>query len=169
MLGSLSSLGVFAVLGVLVLVLFVSVLTRYRRCPSDRILVIFGKVGGNRAAKTIHGGAALVWPVIQSYKYLSLTPMTIDIALKSALSKQNIRVDVPSRFTIGISTKEEILPNAVERLLSMQPSEIEEAANEIIFGHGGGGDQRRPREVRAGGDDKCGDRAYENRSRTHQC
>ena len=134
MLDSISSLGIVALLGFVLFVLFVSVLTRYRRCPSDAVLVVYGKVGGNRAAKTLHGGAALVWPIIQSHKYLSLTPMTIDINLKSALSKQNIRVNVPSRFTIGISTKEEILPNAVERLLTMEIAEIEETANEIIFG-----------------------------------
>ena len=35
---------------------------RYKRCPSDKILVIFGSVGRDQASRCIHGGGALVWP-----------------------------------------------------------------------------------------------------------
>ena len=64
----------------IVFMLFVTVLSRYKKCPSDKIMVIYGKVGSNsdgtsRTAKCIHGGASLVWPVIQSYEYLDLTPL----------------------------------------------------------------------------------------------
>ena len=77
--------------------------SRYKRCPSDAILVIYGRVGG-KTARCIHGGGALVWPLIQDCSFLSLTPMTISIPLQGALSLQNIRVHVPSTFTVGIST-----------------------------------------------------------------
>ena len=85
------------------------IMTRYKKCPSDKIMVIYGKVGSNedgtaRSAKCIHGGAAFVVPVFQSFEYLDLTPMSIPVDLTNALSHQNIRVDVPSRFTVGIST-----------------------------------------------------------------
>lgn len=119
-------------------VLFISTLlffaARYRRCPSDRILVVYGKVGGQQSARCIHGGAAFIWPLFQDYQYLSLTPMTIGIPLKNALSLQNIRIDVPSTFTVGISTDMEITNNAAERLLGLGHREIEEMAKEIIFG-----------------------------------
>ena len=59
--------------------------TRYKRCASDEILVVYGRVGGGRASKCIHGGATLVWPLIQDYKKMSLIPMTINIPLRNCL------------------------------------------------------------------------------------
>lgn len=107
---------------------------RYKRCPSDRILVVYGKVGGGQSAKCIHGGAAFIIPVIQDYEFLELTPISIEVNLVNALSKQNIRVNVPSRFTIGISTEPGVMQNAAERLLGLGQNEIQELAQEIIFG-----------------------------------
>ena len=108
--------------------------TRYKRCASDEILVVYGRVGGGRASKCIHGGATLVWPLIQDYKKMSLIPMTINIPLRNALSLQNIRINVPSTFTVGISTDPTIMNNAAERLLYLTPEQIESMASEIIFG-----------------------------------
>ncbi len=112
----------------------IAVMSRYQRCPSNQILVKYGNVGKNKAAQPIHGGATFVWPVLQSYGFLDLTPMTIDIDLKGALSKQNIRVNVPSRFTIGIAVDEEGMNNAAVRLLGLNPEQIEALAKDIIFG-----------------------------------
>ncbi len=108
--------------------------TRYKRCPSDKILVVYGKVGTGKSSRCIHGGAALVWPLIQDYSYMSLTPITINIPLRNALSLQNIRIDVPSTFTVGVSTEPSTMQNAAERLLQLRFSEIEGMAREIIFG-----------------------------------
>lgn len=108
--------------------------SRYKRCPSDMILVVFGKVGEGQSARCIHGGGALIWPLIQEAAFLRLTPMTIGIPLQGALSLQNIRVNVPSSFTVGISTNPSIMQNAAERLLGLEPRSIEEMAKEIIFG-----------------------------------
>ncbi|MCL2664978.1 MAG: SPFH domain-containing protein [Defluviitaleaceae bacterium] len=124
---------------VLAFSLFILILSRFRKCPSDKVMVIYGKVGSHkdgttRSAICIHGGAAFVWPVIQAYQYLDLTPMSISVDLKSALSKQNIRIDVPSRFTVGISTDQSVMQNAAERLLGLRLSEIQELAKDIIFG-----------------------------------
>ncbi len=123
---------------VVLIVVIMAILSRYRKCPSDKVLVIYGKVGSdagqNRSAKCIHGGAAFIIPVLQSFQYLDLTPLSINVDLKNALSKQNIRVDVPSRFTVGISTEPGIMQNAAERLLGLKLSEIQELAKDIIFG-----------------------------------
>ena len=115
-------------------IIIISFIRRYKRCPSDRILVVYGKVGGGNSAKCIHGGAAFIWPVIQDYQFLDLTPISIEVNLVNALSKQNIRVNVPSRFTIGVSTEPGIMQNAAERLLGLGQNEIQELAQEIIFG-----------------------------------
>jgi flotillin len=120
------------------LIMILSMFRRYKRCPSDRILVVYGKVGkgpdGSRTAKCIHGGAAFIWPVIQDYSFLDLTPISIEVNLTSALSKQNIRVDVPSRFTVGISTEPTVMQNAAERLLGLQRPQIHDLAKDIILG-----------------------------------
>ncbi|WP_299365995.1 flotillin family protein [Winogradskyella sp.] len=118
---------------IIVLILIV-LIRRYKRCPSDRILVVYGKVGGGKSAKCIHGGAAFIMPVIQDYEYLDLTPISIEVNLVNALSKQNIRVNVPSRFTIGVSTEPGVMQNAAERLLGLGLQDIQELAKEIIFG-----------------------------------
>lgn len=115
-------------------VLFASIINRYRRCPSDKILVIYGNRNKKGSAKCVHGGGAFVWPIIEDYAYLSLTPISIDANLTNALSKQNIRVDVPSRFTVGISTDPECMNAAAERLLGQTPAQIQELARDILFG-----------------------------------
>jgi len=112
---------------------------RYKRCPPDQIMVIYGRTertadGRPKPSKTLHGGAALVWPLIQDFAYISLKPMTINIDLRGALSLQNIRINVPSTFTIGVSTEPSIMANAAERLLGFKVEDIEEMAKEIIFG-----------------------------------
>ncbi len=129
---------VIAVAVLFLFILITSMFRRYKRCPSDRILVVYGKVGkdadGARTAKCIHGGAAFIWPIIQDYAFMDLTPMSIEVNLTAALSKQNIRVDVPSKFTVGISTEPGVMENAAERLLGLQRNEIHSLANDIILG-----------------------------------
>lgn len=124
---------------VVIFALVVVFASRYKKCPSDKIMVIYGKVGTNRdgtqrSAKCIHGGAAFIVPIVQSYDYLDLTPLSIPVDLTNALSHQNIRVDVPSRFTVGISTEVGVMQNAAERLLGLKLAEIQELAKDIIFG-----------------------------------
>lgn len=123
-----------AILVVGAIIMLAALLNRYRRCPSDKILVIFGTRGTNGSAKCIHGGGAFVWPIIQDYAYLSLTPISIEANLTNALSRQNIRVDVPCRFTVGISTEGDSMNNAAERLLGLKPTDIQEMARDILFG-----------------------------------
>ena len=136
-----STIGIIvAVVVILIIVLIMLVVfTRYKKCPSDKIMVIYGKISPNkdgtyRSAKCVHGGAALVWPFVQSYTFLDLTPLSISVDLKNALSKQNIRIDVPSIFTVGISTDPTVMQNAAERLLGLQLKEISDLAKDIIFG-----------------------------------
>ncbi|MGE4563867.1 MAG: flotillin family protein [Victivallaceae bacterium] len=125
-------IGVLAAL--VLLVIFISWVNFYRKCPSDRIMVIYGKTGGERAARCIHGGAKFVWPVFQDYGYISLRPMQIEVNLSNALCKQNIRISVPSVFTVGVSTSPEIMGNAAERLFGQTPDAIAELSKDIIFG-----------------------------------
>lgn len=122
-----------------IIVTFSAILKRYRRCPSDKVLVIYGKTGKNAhgsisSARCIHGGAAFIWPVFQDYAFLDLKPISIECNLTNALSKQNIRVDVPCRFTVGITTEAEGMTNAAERLLGLSIENIQNIATDILFG-----------------------------------
>ena len=127
------------ILVAVIFVTFTAILRRYKRCPSDKILVIYGKTGKNKeggisSARCIHGGASFIWPVFQSYAFLDLTPISIECNLTNALSKQNIRVDMPCRFTVGISTEPENMNNAAERLLGLTTEQIQNIATDILFG-----------------------------------
>ncbi len=124
---------VLATLGLMMLASFL--IRQFKRCPSNRILVVYGKSGrGHEAATCIHGGAKFVWPVVQDYAWLHLEPMQIEIPLRGALSMENIRVNVPSVFTVAVGTTPELMQNAAIRLLGLPNNEIKKQAEDIIFG-----------------------------------
>jgi flotillin len=123
------------VFGVIILMSFLLVIARrYKRCPSNRILVIYGRTGLGRSAKCLHGGGAFVWPLIQNYEFLSLDPVQIEIPLQGALSIENIRVNVPSVFTVAIGTDDDTMTNAAIRLLGLETASIVKQAEDMIFG-----------------------------------
>ena len=113
---------------------FIFIANQYKRCPSNKIIVVYGKTGGEKTAKCVHGGGTFIIPLIQDYGVLSLEPMTTDIDLRGALSKGNIRVAVPSTFTFGISTDPKIMINAAERLLGLTKNDVITQASDIILG-----------------------------------
>lgn len=124
-----------AILAVVIILTIIGVLSRYRRCKPNQVLVVYGKTGGEKkSAKLYHGGAAFVLPIIQSYDILSMEPMQIDCRLTGALSSQNIRVDVPTTITVAISTNPEIMQNAAERLLGMDTESTENLITDIVYG-----------------------------------
>lgn len=134
-----SSVGASNIVAIIILVAFllgtvVWLFSRYKMCPSDKILIVYGNVGAGRSAKCIHGGATFIMPIVQSYAFMDLNPINIDVPLKGALSSQNIRVDVPSSFIVGISTQPEIMQNAASRLLGRTRQDIRDLASEIIMG-----------------------------------
>ncbi|MBQ9828758.1 MAG: flotillin family protein [Akkermansia sp.] len=134
-----SSVGASNIVAIVILVAFllgtvVWLFSRYKMCPSDKILIVYGNVGAGRSAKCIHGGATFIMPIVQSYAFMDLNPINIDVPLKGALSSQNIRVDVPSSFIVGISTQPEIMQNAASRLLGRTRQDIRDLASEIIMG-----------------------------------
>jgi len=128
--GSIAALVLFVLVGVPIFIK-----STLKRCSSNQVLVKFGwGVGGGQTAKTIHGGAAYVLPFLQGYRYLSLDPIQIEIPLRGALSIENIRVNVPSVFTVAVGTEPEVMNNAAIRLLDLTTAEIRKQAEEIIFG-----------------------------------
>ena len=132
-------IAIVVVVVLLIALIILTVAVRYKTCPPDKIMIIYGKLraasdGTYASAKCIHGGAAFVWPFFQKYTFMDLTPLSISVDLKNALSKQNIRIDVPSIFTVGISTEPGIMQNAAERLGMLKLVQISDLARDIIFG-----------------------------------
>ena len=123
-----------AILVVVVIVSFIGILSRYRKCKSDEVLVVYGKTSGEKSAKLYHGGAAFVWPIIQGYEFLSMKPLQIDCKLTGALSAQNIRVDVPTTITVAISTDPEVMQNAAERLLGLLSEDKQNLITDVVYG-----------------------------------
>ncbi len=132
--GDLSGYIGIIIIGVFVLGTIAWLFSRYKMCPSDKILIVYGKVGEGRSARCIHGGATFIMPLVQSYAFMDLNPINIDVPLKGALSSQNIRVDVPASFIIGISTQPAIMQNAASRLLGRSRMDIQQLGSEIIMG-----------------------------------
>ncbi len=135
---SSSFAGILAIAAVVAAILFFGVVllfsVRYKRCPSNKIMVIFGRSSSHSSAQCIHGGAKFIVPLLQDYAYLSLEPMQIEIPLRGALSMENIRVNVPSVFSIAIGTTPELMQNAAIRLLGMPKQAIAKQAEDVIFG-----------------------------------
>jgi len=121
------------ILGIAVIGLLLLFIKRYRRCPSNKVMVIYGRTGSG-AARCVHGGAAFIWPVIQSYDYLDLEPFVVPIDLANALSQENIRVSVPTTVTAAISNQAGIMQNAAIRLLGLSRGQIQAQAQDIILG-----------------------------------
>ncbi len=125
------------VIMLMILCVIVSVVyfaSRYRRCPPDKILVIFGAVGDGRSAKCVRTGAFVV-PLYQDYSYLSLTPMEKEIDLPCCISSDNeYGVAIKAKATFAIGTEEQLMDNAAERLLNLSIKDIEDLAKEIIMG-----------------------------------
>ena len=132
---NIAGMSFLAFVGICILgLIFIAFFTRYKKCPSDQIMVVFGKTGGHRASRCIHGGAKFIWPIIQDYGFLSLRPVQLEVNLQNALCLQNIRINVPSVFTVGISTDETLMSNAANRLLGLNQQSIADLAKDIILG-----------------------------------
>lgn len=116
------------VVGLGMLIFFFS---RYQKCPSDRILVIYGKTGPRQSSKCLHGGAAFIWPVIQAYEFLDLTPIPIEINNKYSFSDGST-IRNPVKCTVGISTEPSVMVNAAERLLGLQLTQVKDLASDMI-------------------------------------
>ncbi len=123
----------FLILAFVVIGIIIAFANRYKRCPSNKILVIYGKTGSG-AARCVHGGAAFVWPLVQAYDYLDLEPFVVPIDLSNALSQENIRVAVPTTVTAAVSNRAGIMENAAVRLLGLTEQEIRAQAQDIILG-----------------------------------
>ncbi len=121
------------ILGVILVVIAVLIVS-YKKVRSNTALVIWGKGTGPNGIKIKTGGATFVIPVLQGSQKLSLEPFAVDVDLRGALSKKNIRVNTPSTFTLAVSSSPDMLNNAARRILDLKDSALIEQSQDIILG-----------------------------------
>lgn len=150
----MTSLIIVGVVVLVAIITIIGILSRYRKCKSDELLVVYGKTGSHKekvserdakgnlvdreveikTAKVYHGGAAFVWPIIQGYEVMSMQPIQLNLVLKNALSAQNIRVTIPTTVTVAISQEPLIMQNAANRLLGADDDVKESLISDIVYG-----------------------------------
>lgn len=150
----MTSLIIVGVVVLVAIITIIGILSRYRKCKSDELLVVYGKTGSHKekvserdakgnlvdreveikTAKVYHGGAVFVWPIIQGYEVMSMQPIQLNLVLKNALSAQNIRVTIPTTVTVAISQEPLIMQNAANRLLGADDDVKESLISDIVYG-----------------------------------
>ena len=127
--------GLFSMfLPVILIGVMLFVASRYKRCPSDKVLVVYGRTSASGAFKCVHGGGVIVWPLIQDYGVLSLAPMKASVEVNNAFAPEKNRVSLKATVTFAISTEKRYLQRAAERLLSFPLEQIETITGDIAEG-----------------------------------
>ena len=125
--------GLVVAVGLVLSAFFVLVIARYyKRCPSNRILVIYGRTGKEGGARCLHGGAAFVFPLIQDYAWLSLEPIRITVSARPLMKSGSTEFRVPQVFNVAIGLTEELMNNAAIRLLGLSEQDISRQAEDIV-------------------------------------
>ena len=106
----------------------------YKRCPSNRILVVYGKTGHSEAATCMSGGARLVIPLVQDYAWLSLEPMQIEIPLRGRLVEREHPRQRPQRVHGGHRHHARVDAERGHPSAGPERQGDREAGREIIFG-----------------------------------
>lgn len=118
----------------LVVLSAIFVLSRYRKAKPNEILIKYGKIRGNKAAQVVRGNGAFIWPIINGYEVMTLKPIQLNLDFKEAISKENIRVDIPCNIVVGVSSDYDVQQLAVERLLNMPEDELKKLIAETVYG-----------------------------------
>lgn len=133
----------------------------YRRCPPNRMLVVFGQ-GVPNGSKCIRGGGVLVWPILQDSAELSLEPIKVPIVAERIYTRGNDAVEVNAVVTVAIGQSQRMSANAAERLIGLDERAIQSMVRDILIGN-----LRRTVAMRAlaevkGGSEKLGAQATED-------
>ena len=103
--------------------------TRFKRCPSNKLLVVYGQ-GVPDGLQVQHGGARLVWPLIQGYAFLSLEPLTVELPTAAVFTRESIRATIRGNFGMAIGTAPALMRAAAERLLGLDDAALRRIGEE---------------------------------------
>lgn len=108
--------------------------SRYKRCPADKILVVFGKTVDGSRPQIYPGGSVFVWPVLQDFAYLDRTPLKVATKVRDAPDKDRNLVSMAGEFIVAIGDTEVLMKTAANRLLNQRPDQISDLCEKIIKG-----------------------------------
>ena len=120
-------------LSVLALMFIMSILARlYRKAGPHEALIIYG-FGGTRVVK---GHGAIVFPMVQVCRELSLELMSFDVAPQQDLyTKQGVAVTVEAVAQIKVKSDMESILTASEQFLTKTPDQREGLIRLVMEGH----------------------------------
>src|SRR5882762_2076678 len=124
---------VVAGLAVLAVILVMATVARmYRKVGPHEALIIYG-MGGTRIVK---GSGAVIFPMIQTCKELSLELMSFDVAPQQSLyTQQGVAVTVEAVAQIKVKSDPVSIRTAAEQFLSKRPEQREGLIRLVMEGH----------------------------------
>ncbi|HVE72623.1 MAG TPA: SPFH domain-containing protein [Thermoanaerobaculia bacterium] len=118
------------VVGTLMLLGFVAQM--YRKVGPNEAFIVYG-AGGTRVIK---GGGTLIFPMVHSWKTLSLELMSFDVAPTQDLyTRQGVAVTVEAVAQIKVKSDHESILTAAEQFLSKTPQQREGLIRLVMEGH----------------------------------
>jgi flotillin len=129
------STGTLIVVGLAVLAILFSLvsLTRtYRKAAPNQAIIVYGF----RKPRIIKSGATIIFPVVETYRELTLELMSFDVAPQQDLyTKQGVAVTVEAVAQIKVRSDEESILTAAEQFLSKSAAERESLIRLVMEGH----------------------------------
>src|SRR6201994_873398 len=124
---------IFIGLGVVVLlIIMTSIAKMFRKAGPNEALIVYGF----RGPRIIKGSGAVIFPVVESCRQLSLELMSCDVAPQQDLyTKQGVAVTVEAVAQIKVRSDQESIMTAAEQFLNKTPQEREGLIRLVMEGH----------------------------------
>jgi flotillin len=126
---------VFVIAGLMVLsILFLMTMMArlYRKAGPHQALIVYGF----RGTRIVKGGGTVIFPLVETYRELSLELMSFDVAPQQDLyTKQGVAVNVEAVAQIKVKSDPESIRTAAEQLLTKSPDQREGLIRLVMEGH----------------------------------
>ena len=115
-----------------ILLLMTGLAKMFRKAAPNQAIIVYGF----RKARVIKSGAAVIVPVVETYRELSLELMSFDVAPQQDLyTKQGVAVTVEAVAQIKVRSDNESILTAAEQFLSKSPDQRESLIRLVMEGH----------------------------------
>jgi flotillin len=121
-------------LALILITLFLQLVMKMKLVPPSRLAVVHGK--GN-SFRIYRGGRVFVFPLINRFSTMDLTPQTNTIVVESAIAKGIVPLTVKATVSYAVSHSDHGMINAVKRILYLTANwtDLNAIATSIIEGH----------------------------------
>ena len=146
-LGNVFSFGaVMLTIGMVVLVLYLIVKSRYKKAGPEEALIVFGrgKLLGKKATsehgeemsyRIVRGAGTFIWPGWEAYDRLSLKIMTLEINLPHVYTEQGIPINVKAVAQVKVRATHDAIRRAAGSFLGVGDSQVQTTIQETVAGH----------------------------------